>query len=82
MVLRHGETCIDLWYSANRTELTARMRGCETGGGGGGAKASCMSTEQGRPIIFSYSVPFVGSVLFPFPKTPHSLINFAASLAK
>ena len=61
---------IDLSCNGNRTELTARMGGGETGEP---QMHLVMSIEPRMPIIYFQSIPCWYS-LFGFPKTTHSPI--------
>ena len=75
-----GETALIMWCNANRTELTARMSGRETGGGEG-TNASCnvIRTRNAYYLLwFHYSISCWCS-LFSFRKTPQSLTNVIAS---
>ena len=70
-----GKTGIDLSCNANRTEMTAGMRGCETGGGGGQSPSCDVNRIRKAYYFYSYVGTFV-----PISKTQHSLTVIACLL--
>ena len=76
---RAGRWTLILRCNANRTELTARMSGCETDPGRE-QRHLVMSTEAGLPAHHLLSSHSILLQLFPFPKTPHTHTNVIACL--